>query len=42
MFVALLALFEGIPSGVGDLLSVALGLGCFGVLALLIEGVRRI
>ncbi len=38
----MIALLEGISSGLGDVLSVALALVCFAIFWLLIEGLRRI
>jgi hypothetical protein len=36
------ALLEGIPSGVGDVISVAFGLVAFAVLALIVKGLDRL
>lgn len=38
----MIALLEGIPSGLGDVLSVAFGVVSFALLALLVKGLDRL
>lgn len=38
----MIALLEGIPSGLGDVISVVFGIACFAILTLLVKGLDRL